>query len=216
MRAILILLLLLPSMALSQARRVDTAPTSETIGSWLLTCSTDPMTDRGSCTLRHHTWLEAPRGGDMPRPGVGLEVLIRGGRAVPALVARDLTLDSGRLAVLGMLASAQVRFGREPMLELPCGLEGRSLVCVPRPGEAETAARQLLAATTMLARLPQNPLTGTGGETLALDLAGTEAAVQRLRARMPEAPPPEPSPAQSLPGQFDRLLDQLRRALPQP
>lgn len=215
MRAILLVLLLVPSLALAQARRVETQPTTETIGSWLLSCATDPLTDKGACTLRHRTWLEEPRRGDAPRPGVALEVLVRGGLAVPALVARDLTLDSARLAIMGIAASAQVRFGREPMLEFPCALEGRSVVCAPRNDQAEIAAAQFLNATTMLARLPQNPITGSGGEPLALDLSDTRTAVQRFRARMPEAPPPEPPPTQSLQSQFERLMEQFRRALPQ-
>lgn len=216
MQAILMLVLLLPAMAMAQARRVETAPSVEPIGSWQLACITDPMTDKGSCTLRHRTWLEEPRGGDAPRPGLGLEVLLRDGRAIPALVARDLTLDSGRLAVLGMLGSAQVRFGREPMLEFPCGLEGRSLVCAPRPDQAEAAASELLSATTMLARLPQNPITGSGGDALAIDLADTRTAIQRFRTRMPDPPPPEAPLPQAAQGQFERLLEQFRRALPQP
>lgn len=215
MRAILFVLLLLPSAVLAQARRVETQPTQETIGSWVLACATDPMTDKGTCTLRHRTWLEEPRRGDAPRPGVALEVLLRNGLAVPALVARDLTLDSARLAVMGIAASAQVRFGREPMMEFPCTLEGRSVVCAPRGEQAEIAAAQLMNAATMLARLPQNPITGSGGEPLALDLSETRTAVQRLRARMPDPPPPDPAPAQSLQSQMDRLLEQFRRMLPQ-
>jgi len=213
LRAILLALLLLPSLALAQARRVETAPSIETIGSWLLSCITDPMTDKGACTLRHRTWLEVPRGGEAPRPGVGLEVLLRDGRAIPALVARELTLDSGRLAVMGMLASAQVRFGRETAMDFPCGLEGRALVCAPRPEQAEAAAAQLVAATTMLARLPLNPITGSGGDPLAIDLAGTADAIRQFRARMPDPPPPEPPPAPATQGQFDRLLEQFRRAI---
>jgi len=218
LRAILILLLLVPSLApdlaSAQARRLETQPTTETIGSWLLACTTDPMTDKASCTLRHRAWLEEPRRGEPARPGVALEVLVRNGVAVPALVARELTLDSARLAIMGIAATAQVRFGREPMLEFPCALEGRSVVCAPRPDQAEIATAQFIGATTMLVRLPQNPITGTGGEPLALDLSDTRAAVQRFRARMPEAPPPEPPPAQSFQSQMERLIEQFRRMLP--
>jgi hypothetical protein len=214
-RLVLVALLLVPALAHAQARRVAPQATTETIGTWLLACAADPLTDKGQCTLRHRLWLEEPRGGDAPRPGLALEVLTRpGGISVPALVARDLTLDSARLGMLGLVASAQVRFGREPAMDFPCGLEGRMLVCAPRPDAAEVAAAQLLNASTMLARLPQNPLTGSGGEPLALDLAETREAVRRFRARMPEPPPPEPAPQTGLQGQFDRLMEQFRRALP--
>lgn len=213
MRAILALMLLLPLPALAQARRIEPQPSIETIGSWQLGCITDPMTDQGSCTLRHRLWLEEPVGGDAPRPGVGLEVLLRGGFAVPAVVARDLTLDSARLALLGVLGDAQLRFGREPATTLPCALEGWSLVCAPRADQRAAAAGQLAAAASVLVRLPQNPITGAGGEPLALDLSQTGAAIQRLRARMPEPPAPEPPPAEAAGGQLERLLDQLRRAV---
>ena len=52
---------LAPEPASGQARRVETAPVSETIGTWILACGLDPMTDRGDCTLRHRLWLEEPR-----------------------------------------------------------------------------------------------------------------------------------------------------------
>jgi hypothetical protein len=216
MRVLFVVLLLAPALALAQARRVTPPATTETIGTWQLACAADPMTDKGQCTLRHRLWLEEPRAGDAPRPGLALEVLVRpGGGTIPALVARELTLDSARLGVIGLLSAAQVRFGREPAMDLPCGLEGRTLVCAPRPDQAEVAMAQLLNASTMLARLPQNPLTGSGGEPLALELAETRAAVQRLRARMPDAPPPEPPAGSGVQGQFERLMEQFRRALPQ-
>lgn len=210
-------LLLAPALAFGQARRVEPQAATETIGSWVLSCAQDPMTDRGACTLRHRLWLEEPRRGDAPRPGVALEVLVRGGISVPAVVARDLTLDSGRLGALGLMASAQVRFGRDAAQDLPCGLEGRSLVCAPRAEAAEVVAAQFLNASTALVRLPQNPITGSGGEALALDLSETRAAVQRYRARMPVAPAPEPPPTQGFQAQMERLMEQLRRmAPPQP
>lgn len=215
MRALLVVLLLVPGLAFGQARRVEPQTTTETIGTWLLSCAADPMTDRGTCTLRHRLWLEEPRRGDAPRPGVALEVLVRGGIGVPAVVARDLTLDSGRLGVMGLMAGAQVRFGREPAQDFPCALEGRSLVCAPRAEMAEVVAAQFLNASTALVRLPQNPVTGSGGESLALDLSETRAAVQRLRARMPDAPAPEPPPTQGFQAQMERLMEQLRRMAPQ-
>jgi hypothetical protein len=211
MRVMLVLGMLVPQWAAGQARRVETAPSSETIGSWVLACAADPMTDRGDCTLRHRLWLEEPRAAqpnspDPGRPGVGLEVLGRHGAQVPAVVARGLTMDSARLGLLAVVATAQLRFGRDPALDLPCALEGRSMVCVPRPDQAETAAAQLARAASVLVRI-SGP--GISTETFALDLSGTQDAVARLRARMPDPPPPAASPTAGPAADLRSLLEQL-------
>lgn len=206
---------LAPEPASGQARRVETAPVSETIGSWILACGLDPMTDRSDCTLRHRLWLEEPHaaqpnGPEPGRPGVGPEVLARHGAQVPAVVARGLTMDSARLGLLAVVATAQLRFGRDPALELPCALEGRSMVCVPRPEQAEAAAAQLARAASVLVRI-SGP--GISTETYTLDLAGTSDAVARLRARMPEPPGAAQAPAAGAatsPGaELRNLLEQL-------
>lgn len=214
-RRFMVLLLLAawlaPEPAAGQARRVETAPSSETIGSWILACAADPMTDRGDCTLRHRLWLEEPRtpaqGGLEPgRPGVALEVLARHGTQVPAVVARGLTMDSARLGLLAVVATAQLRFGRDPALDLPCALEGRSMVCAPRAEQAQAAAAQLSRAASVLVRVG-GP--GISTETFALDLAGTSDAVARLRARMPDPPPVAPAPTAGPGAELRSLLEQL-------
>ena len=43
--AVLMLALLLPSLAAAQPRKVDVARSEQTIGSWMLSCAMDPMTD---------------------------------------------------------------------------------------------------------------------------------------------------------------------------
>lgn len=211
MRWALVACLLMPGLAVAQARRVETRPTTEAIGSWVLACAADPMTDKGTCQLRHRLWLEEPRQpgqttSEMGRPGVALEVIQRHGLAVPAVAARELTMDSARLGLLALAATAQVRFGREAALELPCALEGRTMMCAPKPEQAETAAAQLGNATTALVRISG---AGISTETLALDLAGTREAIQKFRARAPEPPAPAPSFA---PGaELRSLIDQLFR-----
>jgi hypothetical protein len=211
MRLLLAVMLLVPGVALAQARRVETRPTTETIGTWILSCAADPMTDKGACALRHRLWLEEPRTpsqttSELGRPGVALEVIQRHGLAVPAVAARDLTMDSARLGLLAMAATAQVRFGREPALELPCALEGRTMMCAPKAEQAETAAAQLGNASTALVRISG---AGMSTETLALDLSGTREAIQKFRARAPERPAPPPSFA---PGaELRSLIDQLFR-----
>lgn len=211
MRWALVACLLMPGLAVAQARRVETRPTTEAIGSWVLACAADPMTDKGTCQLRHRLWLEEPRApaqttSELGRPGVALEVIQRHGLAVPAVAARELTMDSARLGLLALAATAQVRFGREAALELPCALEGRTMMCAPKPEQAETAAAQLGNATTALVRISG---AGISTETLALDLAGTREAIQKFRARAPEPPAPAPSFA---PGaELRSLIDQLFR-----
>jgi hypothetical protein len=177
------LLLLLPAIALAQ-------PATEEIGSWRLSCVADRMTDRSACTLTHRDWVERPTVG----AGIGLEIQDRGGKLVPVVTARDLSIDSASRAVLAVTGSAQLRFDRNAMMELPCGLEGRNLVCAPRRGaDADRAAQELPAAERALVRM-----SGLGSNTTAttepaeLRLAGTANALARFRAAQPagSAPPP--------------------------
>lgn len=178
-------LLLLPAAALAQ-------PRTEEIGSWRLTCTTDRMTDRSACVLAHRDWVERPSVG----PGLGLEIQDRGGKLVPVVTARDLSLDSASRAVLAVTGTAQLRLDRNAMMELPCGLEGRNLVCAPRRADADRAAQELPGAERALVRMA-----GLGSNTTAttepaeLRLAGTANALARFRAAQPAspaAPPAEP------------------------
>lgn len=177
------LLLLLPAAALAQ-------PSTEEIGSWRLTCVTDRMTDRSACTLSHRDWVERPSVG----PGLGLEIQDRGGKLVPVVTARDLSLDSASRAVLAVTGTAQLRLDRNAMMELPCGLEGRSLVCAPRRADADRAAQELPGAERALVRMA-----GLGSNTTAttepteLRLAGTASALARFRAAQPAAPAAPPA-----------------------
>lgn len=183
--AIALSLILLPATTLAQ-------PTTEEIGSWRLTCATDRMTDRSACTLAHRDWVERPSVG----PGLALEIQDRGGRLVPVVTARDLSLDSASRAVLAVTGTAQLRFDRNAMMELPCGLEGRNLVCAPRRADADRAAQELAGAERALVRMA-----GLGSNTTAttepaeLRLSGTASALARFRAAQPAgtaAPPAEP------------------------
>lgn len=168
-------LLLLPIASPAQ-------PSTEELGSWRLACVTDRMTDRSACTLTHRDWVERPSVG----PGLGLEVQDRGGKLVPVVTARDLSLDSASRAVLAVTGTAQLRFDRNAMMELPCGLEGRNLVCAPRRADADRAAQELPGAERALIRMA-----GLGSNTTAttepaeLRLAGTPAALARFRTVQP-------------------------------
>lgn len=182
---------------------------AEEVGPWRLGCVQDRMTDRLACQLRHKDWVERPSGGT---PGLALEVIERGGRLVPAVTARDLSLEGASRGLLALTGTAQLRFDQNPMLELPCGLEGRSLVCAPRTADLERAATELPAARRALARIAG--LSGPQGEPSELALADTRAALDRYRRLVPASAAPAPPQGQQ---GFDlpELLGRLQRLLGQ-
>lgn len=178
-------------------------PPPEAIGPWRLECAQDRMTDRANCRLRHNAWVEPPTGGVA---GIALEVIDRGGRLVPVVTARDLSLEGVARGAFAVAGSAQLRFPPQLLVELPCNLEGRSLVCAPRPEDAERAERELAAASTALVRM--SGLLGHGGtEPTELVLASTTEALARFRRAVPpgSAPPPEPPVGLDVWGVIQRL-----------
>lgn len=201
-----IALLLAPLGAAAQTLPAQSAP--EAIGSWQLSCVTDRMTDRTACLLRHRDWVERPTVG----VGLGFEILDRGGRAVPAVTARDLSLDSVSRGLLAVAGSAQLRLGTNAMMEMPCGLEGRSLICAPRSADAARAAQELATAERALVRMSGlGSNTNAATEPAELRLSDTAAAIERLRRRQPQgstAAPPEPG--LDLGGMLGRLHQLMR------
>ncbi|GGG45732.1 hypothetical protein GCM10010964_36390 [Caldovatus sediminis] len=178
----------------------------ETIGTWRLRCAVDRMTDRAECVLRHRDWVEPPSPG---QAGLALEVQNRGGRLVPVVAARDMPLEGAARGILALTGTAQLRFPPNPHFEMPCGLEGRSLVCAPRPGaDAARAAEELPGAARVLVRMVG---LGTGGgpqtEPAELPLAGTREALARFQRLAPDPPPPPPPPG----AEVGELLERLRR-----
>lgn len=175
-----------PALAGAAARA---QPAGEEIGSWNLRCVVDRMTDRTACAMRHRDWVERPGA----QPGLGLEVVERQGRLLPAVTARELSLDGAARGVLALTGVAQLRLDGHPMMEMPCALEGRSLVCAPRSADAPRAAEELPGAGRALVRMAG---IGTGTtaatEPAELRLAGTAAALERFRRLQPpgSAPPP--------------------------
>jgi hypothetical protein len=157
-------------------------PAPEEIGSWRLACVTDRMTDRAACTLRHRDWVERPG----VQPGLALEIQDRGGRLVPVVTARDLSLDGAARGLMALTGIAQLRLDREPMAELPCGLEGRSLVCAPRSTDAARLADALPNAERVLLRMAGVGVSSSQpSEPTELRLAGTAAALDRFRKAQP-------------------------------
>lgn len=199
--------------AWSQARVVNPAVTEELVGSWVLTCRTDPMTDRSECGLRHRLWLEMPdlqRGGTY---GVGFEVVLREGAAQPAVTARGLSLTDPQRGALAVGGAAEIRLDQEASMLLSCALDGRDAVCLPTAEQALRAAAVLPEARRVLVRLKAPARAVTGGasdEVLALELSETGRAIALLRERA-AGQPPRPAPAGGAAGFLDQLERMLRR-----
>jgi hypothetical protein len=177
----------------------------EEIGTWRLSCVTDRMTDRADCQLRHRDPVERATG--PAGSSLLLEVQERGGRLVPVVVARDLTLEGAGRGLLALTGTAQLRFPPNRFYEMPCGLEGRNLVCAPKPEEIARAAEELPASSSVLVRMVGIGTGTTSGEPVELRLERTRDALARYRARVPEgsAPAVPTSSGLSLPEMLLRL-----------
>ncbi|MCX8134454.1 MAG: hypothetical protein N3D18_10890 [Roseococcus sp.] len=195
------------TLALLLALPAAAGNAAEEIGPWRLSCVTDRMTDRSDCTLRHRDPVERSAVG----PALTLEILERHGQLLPAVTARELGLDGAARGLLAITGTAQLRFDRNPMMELPCGLEGRSLVCAPRAADAPRAAAELPGAERALVRMTGLGAQAGAAEPTELRLSDTRAAMERLRRLQPpgSAPPPPP-PVLDL----RELLGRLQRLMP--
>lgn len=193
------------SAAGAQAPTVAPSVQERTIGSWVLACAADPMTDRGECTLRHRLWIAPPADG---AGGIALEIVLREDKALPAVTARRLSIADTKRAALALGASAELRVGAERMVEAPCGLEGRDAVCLPAGEAVDRIAAALPEANRILVRLrTAATVAGGGGEIYALDLEETRDAIAALREQAARHPPREAAPpARGLMEQLERLL----------
>ncbi|MBY0336938.1 MAG: hypothetical protein K2X11_10005, partial [Acetobacteraceae bacterium] len=167
------LLAALSASPVAQGQSAAGANIAEDIGSWRLGCVVDRMTDRPTCELRHKDWVERPSGS----PGLALEILWRDGRALPAVTARNLSLDGAMRGVLALTGSAQIRFDTNPMAEMPCALEGRSLICAPRAADAARLSEELSRARRVLIRMAG--MGASGSEPAELPLTDSRAAAER-------------------------------------
>ena len=210
---ILLLLAAAPALAqgaLAQGKGPAAESGTETIGSWILSCATDRMTDQSGCRMLHRMPVEPASPG---LAALALEVEERGGRLVPLITARDLSLEGAARGVLALAGTVQLRFPPNRLFELPCGMEGRSLVCAPREGDQARAAAELPAADRVLVRVTGLlvPDSQAMREPAELRLAETPAALPRLRTRQPEgtAPPPAASGLWDIREMLSRLLGLL-------
>lgn len=181
-----------------------TAQAQDSFGPWILSCAADPMTDRASCRMTYQTPVEPASAGS---GALALEVAPRRGRLVPVVTARELGLDSAARGLLALTGTAQLRFPPNRMFEMPCSLEGRSVVCAPRPEDAARAAEELPRAERVLVRVM-----GLGSATAEappreLPLAQTEAALAAFRARAPAEQAAEPPP----PFDLRELVQRMQR-----
>ena len=174
-----LLALLLPFPAAAQVDQV--------IGTWRLACATDRMTDRTACQMLHARPVERSEPG---RPALALEVVERSGRLVPAVTARDLTLEGAPRALLALSGTAQLRFPPNRLFEMPCELSGRSLVCAPRPEDLARAEAELPNADRVLIRM--QGLAGTNAEPVELPLARLRREAPPGTAGAPEPPAFDP------------------------
>ncbi|TCZ64465.1 hypothetical protein [Roseicella aquatilis] len=168
------------------------AQPEQDIGAWRLSCVQDRMTDRAACLLRAREWVEKPTGGT---PGLALEVIDRRGRLVPAVTARDLTVEGMARGLLALTGTAQLRFPPNRLFEMPCGLEGRSVVCAPTPEDAPRAEQELLAADRVLVRVVGGSGESSRADPVEIGLGGTKDALARFaREAPPDAAKATPSP----------------------
>ena len=164
-------LILWAASALAQA---PARPTNEEIGSWVLSC---PAAVREPCLMRHRDWVVPPVGAG---PTAALEVQARGDALVPVVSLRGLSVS----AALLVKPTVSLAFDNGKRIDLTCGLRGASYACAPDAASVRAAADALPTARIVAVAVK---LSVPGGLTLpprdrSLDLAGTEAALTRLRA----------------------------------
>jgi hypothetical protein len=193
-------LLLFPLMLAAAPRP---AAAADSFGPWLLTCATDSMTDRNSCRMTHEQPVEPASPG---QSAMGLEVVARDGLLVPAVTARDLGMDNPGRGLLAFTGTAQVRFPPQPMFEMPCRLEARSVVCTPRQADMARAADELSKSQRVLIRVIGLGSGSAEAEPRSLPLSRTTEALAALRTRVPpENAPPPPEPGFDLRELFLRM-----------
>jgi hypothetical protein len=203
--AIVLCLALGPAVAVAQPRKVDVPHKEQEIGSWLLTCAMDPMTDTQVCRMRHKLWLAVPNDSD---PGMAFEVQQRFDLLVPVVTVRHLSLGTALSGLLTLTATAQLRFDGNPMIELPCALEGAAVICTPVKADAGILAEQLPKARSVMVRfraVGNLPLPVPDGP-LALDLDRTAEALDRYRIVGPASDGAQPLIGEDLKGAVERLL----------
>ena len=162
-----------PAWAQTPAR-----PAQEAVGSWVLAC---PPASEEPCVLRHRDWVLPPGNGG---PSAALEIQARGEWLVPVVALRGLPTG----AALGgsLVAKPTVSIGLDggKRMELGCGVSGTSYVCAPGaeavPGLAAALPKARVLSASIAVTVPG--VIALPPREQALELAGTDAALVRLRA----------------------------------
>ncbi|MCQ4161307.1 hypothetical protein NON00_15410 [Roseomonas sp. GC11] len=202
----------IPLLALAAAIAAAPPPAraaTETYGPWILSCAADAMTDRATCRMTLSTPVE-PATASLS--ALALEVAPRRGRLVPVVTARELGLDSAARGLLALTGTVQLRFPPNKLFEMPCALEGRSVVCAPRPEDASRAAAELAQAPRALVRVLGLGSATAEGPPRELALSETSTALEAFRAQVPpeqgNEPPPPAFDFQELMGRVQRYFFQ--------
>jgi hypothetical protein len=175
-------------------------PSAEDIGSWILGCPAS-----GNCLLRHRSWLLPPP--TVGGPSAALEVVWRGGLAVPVIAIRGLSVGAALGGVLLLQANAAAKFDDASEMDLPCAPDGGAVVCMPTGAAAVDAASELAASRRVLVRLRLRPGVATPLPAISrsLELQQTTAALARLRATSPVGEAEPAIQGLDLRGFLDRL-----------
>ncbi|WP_159996186.1 hypothetical protein [Roseomonas sp. 18066] len=179
---------------------------TDSYGPWILSCTADPMTDKASCRMVHETPVEPAGNG---QGALALEVSPRRGRLVPVVTARELGIDNPARGLLALTGTVQMRFPPNPLFEMPCALEGRSVVCAPRPDDLPRAAAELAKADRVLVRVMGLGAATAEAPPRELRLAETAPALAAFAARVPPeqgGEPPPPFDLRELIGRVQRFF----------
>ena len=175
--------LLLAAMALfvGGSAAAQTRPTSEVIGSWVLSC---PDTKTAPCQLRHRaSMMQVGASG----PSASLEVAHRGDLFVPVVTLRGMSMQAAVGGVLAVQSDVALRFDDLAWTALGCGLDGGAVLCAPAGEAAAAAAAELSAAHSVMVRIRLSipGVTALPEQSRSLDLQQTTEALAAFRATAP-------------------------------
>lgn len=185
----------------SASAQAPARPRGEAIGPWILSC---PAAERDPCAMRHRDWVLPPVAGG---PSIALEVQARGAEVVPVVTVRGLSAALATAGTLVMKPLVELMFESSPPIGLTCGVSGDYVACAPDVSAIAAAARllRIAPAVTVTVSLPLGGASALSPRGASLDLAGTNAALTRLRVLGVTAEAVPAYPGLDLRGLADRL-----------